>query len=90
MFVCVLLMFGEPALLAFSSAFHGLGGHGAWRMRITPLQTISGLSSQPVHWRPDPWRSQVVAAALAAVVAWVGVAVAAGIAKRRRREPATI
>jgi len=69
MLLCVGLFWGEP--LVYSLMTPRLADSPPWRMRISPLQTIWHLSEPGGLWSVEPWHTQVLAVAVAAVVAWV-------------------
>ena len=75
MLLCVLLMFAEPTLMVLMRRAQI---NVAWQMHISPIQAIWGLSTSPVLWQPDPWRFQIIAVALGAVVAWLGAILISG------------
>ena len=77
--LCMLVLFAEPLVLAV------VGGPGprtdAMVMRISPLQTLWALSEEGRGWAAAPWRANVLAAGVAAVLAWGSVRVTGWRAK---------
>lgn len=77
MAACVLLLVGEPLLMALTQ--------GRWTMRVSPLQAIWELSRPAID--ADPARAQplIIAAGVAAGAAWLAVVLlTAGTAVRPR------
>lgn len=72
MLACVLLLLGEPLLLALLSvAGIQINGHH-WALQLTPIQSVWQMSGAATDWRAVDWGPNVVAVALAAVAAWIG------------------
>jgi len=68
MAACVLVVVGEPMVLALSS---GLGLGSGWGLRVSPLETMWALSHPVLDVRLGPWPGRVLAAGMAAVLAWL-------------------
>lgn len=83
MALCLLLIVGEPLLLALAGAGDGRPQQ-AWTMRVSPVETVWALSSPTGGFDLDPWRWHVCSVLAAAAVGW---AILAGftLARRHRR-----
>ena len=80
MSACVLLLLGEPLVMAMVSWLTGAatGSAGvAWTMRVSPLQAIDGLSVPNPSWTPGPWPAMVISVWGAGLLGWTAVLVQA-------------
>ena len=86
MVLCILLLLGEPAVMALMNlgSQHALGQ--TWSMRVSPLEAIWQMTDKPSSWLVGPWRERVLAVAAAAVAAWIIVAISA----RKKRPQAQV
>jgi hypothetical protein len=69
--LCVLLLLGEPVLLAAlnSGVFGGLSIH--WTMRVSPLGAVSVMMTPMEYWQGGSYPVHAVSVAVAAAVGWV-------------------
>ena len=70
---CVLLLVGEPLVYAAAGAWSG-EALGWASLRVSPVATLWGLTEAKSDYRGEPWVARTLSAALAAAVAWIGVA----------------
>jgi len=70
MTLCLLFLAGEPVLLAMSNSDAATDQTKEWSMHVSPIQTVWALSESTIEWSSGPWRSNVVGAAVAAMVGW--------------------
>jgi hypothetical protein len=73
---CVLLVLGEPLVMALS------GVEGGWRMRVSPIGALWEVTGRAHLVRMEQVSQRVTVVAVAAAVAWVGLMVLA-VASRR-------
>ncbi len=72
--LCLLLVLGEPALMGTVN-LTAAPGHGlTWAMMVSPIQAVWALTSPAHAWSPQPWATQIVCVAIAAVLGWVVLA----------------
>jgi hypothetical protein len=73
MVLCMLLLVGEPAWMAFSGAgFADQSMHGQdWQMRISPVQALWELTTTVQPYDPSVWIPAVISTATAAGLAWL-------------------
>lgn len=69
MVTCVLLVFGEPALMLLLNMFSGQPVY--WQMQTTPIAPIWAMSAQPLDWHPGPWKAGIFVTGFASIVAWL-------------------
>lgn len=82
MALCVLLVFGEPVAVWFSTAV--LGGEG-WAMRVSPVQALWELTQARVSGAERRWEMQIMLVGLVGVVGWVGLGLWGLVEKATRR-----
>lgn len=76
--IIMLVMLGEPVLLAAMAWFNELTGATLpdWSMRLSPIETLFTLTAAAGLFEPGPWRFNLIAVAAAAVLAWAFALVA--------------
>lgn len=74
---CVLLLLGEPAVMAAADT--------TWTMRASPLEAVWAMTARQGQSEPGPWRFAIASVGLAAAAGWaVLLGWAAVLAARRR------
>lgn len=77
MVLCVLLLLGEPVLMAFGGGgfadeASGVGAiSGGWRMRVSPVQALWELTTTIQPYNPSGWVPVIVSTATAALLGWL-------------------
>jgi hypothetical protein len=71
MVLCVLLLLGEPVLMAFGGGFMDVTAGTAWRMRISPVQALWELTTTVQPYNPSGWVPVIVSTAAAALLGWL-------------------
>jgi hypothetical protein len=68
----VLLLFGEPVVLAWMNRLGEDGQLGGfdWPMHVSPIEAIYALTAKAVDFDPSPWAVPVMCVALAAFATW--------------------
>lgn len=76
MVICLLLVYGEPVIMGLLNMFAGTGGYElTWQMRISPIQAVWRVTQVRGGHLNHQDTAQVVSAGLAAIAAWLGLAV---------------
>jgi hypothetical protein len=72
MYLVLLLLLGEPAILAALSAITEQGSFITmpWTMHISPIEAVFALTARPVDFEPGPWAATVCCILLAAIGGW--------------------
>lgn len=74
MAIIMLLLVGEPALMAIIN-INAPQGHGLhWPMRVSPIETIWVATGRPADWVAGPWIERATASVAAACIAWTALA----------------
>ncbi|MEZ6192002.1 MAG: hypothetical protein R3C45_12050 [Phycisphaerales bacterium] len=73
MVLCVLLLLGEPVLMAFGGGFMDATAGTAWRMRISPVQALWELTTTVQPYNPSGWVPVILSTAAAALLGWLGL-----------------
>lgn len=71
MVLCMLLLFGEPIVMAIAVQVGGAGS--GWSMRLSPFQTLWHLTAPLQKLALAPAAAQVISVAAAAVLAWAAL-----------------
>jgi hypothetical protein len=87
MILCVLLMLGEPLVMAAVNLgpASGPGLSHVWPMVVSPIDTLWAATDSHYNWQPGLWGARIVGVAAAAALAWVGLAYSARSARDPRR-----
>ncbi|MFW6059091.1 MAG: hypothetical protein ACODAQ_02855 [Phycisphaeraceae bacterium] len=83
MVLCVLVVLGEPMVLALAATVQGAGT--LWEMRLTPLPTVWALAQPIADVSLGAWPARIMVVGVAAVAAWVAVGVVMAVSGRGRR-----
>ncbi|MFN3166718.1 MAG: hypothetical protein ACE37H_06600 [Phycisphaeraceae bacterium] len=81
MWLCIALVFAEPAGVWLSQ----LGGGAGWPMRVSPVQVLWELTDPPRTQRVEQWGRPILMVGLTALVGWLSLGVWAVGAKLTAR-----
>lgn len=82
MVLVVLLLFGEPLIMAIIN-FNASRGQGIlWPMRVSPIETVWSATGVPADWIGGPWIERTIAAGIAAVLAWAALGISLMMSRR--------
>lgn len=92
MAICMLILLGEPVvqIVASLGAQADLWPNVAWRLRVSPIQTLWELAGEddPVNWAGLPWSPAIISVIIAAAAGWAVLVVVQRVSNAPQQTPA--